>query len=144
MSIIPHHTPKTEPDLCFHFLQRYGSAVVGHKGQGLWVHLPGLYSLWHKHSWRRSPLTLQQSHRADNPQTAEQLHQRNSHSVKKVLGSTTDFQPGDLEKLLRNPREYDFGGQWNLITELTLDWGNRLWEGTDKTLCAPRPRRKEQ
>ena len=27
----------------------------------------------------------------DNPQTAEQLYQRNSHAVKKVLGLTTDF-----------------------------------------------------
>ena len=28
--------------------------------------------------------------------------------------------------------------------ELTQDWGNRLWEGINKTLCAPGPRRKEQ
>ena len=28
--------------------------------------------------------------------------------------------------------------------ELTQDWGNRLLEGTDKTLCTPRPRRKKQ
>ena len=28
--------------------------------------------------------------------------------------------------------------------ELTQDWGNRLLEGTIKTLCAPGPRRKEQ
>ena len=28
--------------------------------------------------------------------------------------------------------------------ELTQDWGNRLLEGTNKTLCAPGPRRKEQ
>ena len=28
--------------------------------------------------------------------------------------------------------------------ELTQDWGNRLWEGTNKTLCAPGPRKKEQ
>ena len=28
--------------------------------------------------------------------------------------------------------------------ELTQDWENRLWEGTNRTLCAPRPRRKEQ
>ena len=27
---------------------------------------------------------------------------------------------------------------------LTQDWENRLLEGTNKTLCAPRPRRKEQ
>ena len=28
--------------------------------------------------------------------------------------------------------------------ELTPDWGNRLLEGTNKTLCTPGPRRKEQ
>ena len=28
--------------------------------------------------------------------------------------------------------------------ELTQDWGNRLLEGTNKTLCTPGPRRKEQ
>ena len=28
--------------------------------------------------------------------------------------------------------------------ELTQDWGNRLLEDTNKTLCAPGPRRKEQ
>ena len=27
---------------------------------------------------------------------------------------------------LRTPREFDFGGKWDLITELTQDWGNRL------------------
>ena len=31
-----------------------------------------------------------------------------------------------------------------MITELTQDWGNRLLEGTNKTLCAPGPGRKEQ
>ena len=62
-------------------------------------------------------------------------------------------QPGDLSKelaygvtkgtgkgSLRIPREFDFGGQWNLIIELTQDWANRLLEGTNKTSCTPRPR----
>ena len=53
-------------------------------------------------------------------------------------------QPGDLTKGLRTPREFDFGGQWDLITELAQDWRNRFLEGTKKTLCAPEPRRKEQ
>ena len=39
-------------------------------------------------------------------------------------------QPG-----LKTPREFDFGGQWDLITELTQNWGNRLLEGTTKTFC---------
>ena len=33
---------------------------------------------------------------------------------------------------------------WDLIAELTQDWGNRLLEGTNKTLWAPGPKRKEQ
>ena len=32
----------------------------------------------------------------------------------------------------------------NPVIELTQDWGNRLLEGTSKTLCTPGPRRKEQ
>ena len=32
-------------------------------------------------------------------------------------------QTGDLAKGLRTPREFDFGGQWELITELTQAWG---------------------
>ena len=65
--------------------------------------------------------------------------------VTKVLGPTTDFPTWDLAKGLRTPREFDFEGQWALITELPQDWGKqRLLEGTNKTSCAPGPRRKEQ
>ena len=54
------------------------------------------------------------------------------------------FPTWDLTKGLRILREYDFGGQWDLIMELTQDWGNRLFEGSDKTLYTPGPMRKEQ
>ena len=30
------------------------------------------------------------------------------------------------------------------LPELTQDWGNRPWEGTDRNLCTLEPRRKEQ
>ena len=43
-----------------------------------------------------------------------------------------------------NPTEFDFEGQWDLITELPQEWGNKLLEGTNKSLCPPGPRRKEQ
>ena len=43
-----------------------------------------------------------------------------------------------------NSREFDFGGQWDLIIELPQDWGNRLLEGTNRTLYTPGSRRKEQ
>ena len=63
--------------------------------------------------------------------------------VGKVLGPTTDPQPGDLAKGLRTPREFDFEGQWDLITEFPQDW-RRLLEGTSKTLFLPGTRRKKQ
>ena len=53
-------------------------------------------------------------------------------------------QPGDPAKGLRTPREFDFEDQWDLIIELPQNWGNRLLEGTNKTLCTLGPRRKEQ
>ena len=78
-------------------------------------------------------------------------HKVQNNYTKEILALLRKFwdpqqisQPGDLAKGLRTPREFDFGGQWDLITELTQDWGNRLWEGTNKTLCAPGARRKEQ
>ena len=41
--------------------------------------------------------------------------------------------------------EFDFESPWDLITELPQDWGEKnLLKGTNKTLCAPGPRRKEQ
>ena len=48
-------------------------------------------------------------------------------------------QPGDLTKELRTLRESDFEGQWDLI-RIYKGLGNRLLEGTNKTLCAPGPR----
>ena len=62
----------------------------------------------------------------------------------KVLGPTTDFPTWGWGKGNENPREINFGGQWDLITELPQDWGNWLLEGTNKTLCTPGPQRKEQ
>ena len=60
----------------------------------------------------------------------------------KVLGPHQISQPGDLSKGLRTPREFDFEDQWDLITALPQDWGNRLLEGTNKTLCAPGARER--
>ena len=54
-----------------------------------------------------------------------------------VKGFGIVSKPGNLAKGLRTPREFDFGGQWDLITELTQGWGNRLSEGKNKTLCTP-------
>ena len=136
-------------------LQKHGSAVACHGDRGSGYSGPGTCTMWHKAFWRRWPLTQPQSRQADDPQTEEQLYQRNSPTVKKVLGPTTDFPTWGSGKGTKNspyptppllpplPREFDFGGQWDLITELPQDWGNRLVEGTNKTLCTPEARRKE-
>ena len=55
--------------------------------------------------------------------------------------SKCNFTPPTI---LLPSREFDFGGQWDLITALTQDQGNRLLEGTNKALCTPAARRKEQ
>ena len=70
----------------------------------------------HHSTWRRLPLALPESHQADGPQVAEQLYQRNSRAVKKVLGSTTDFPTWGSSKRTKNtqriwlgrPAEFDY------------------------------------
>ena len=60
----------------------------------------------------------------------------------KVLRPTTDFPTWVSTKELRTPREFDSEDEWDLITELKQDWGNRLLEGTKKILSTAGPRRK--
>ena len=76
----------------------------------------------------------QQSHQTGYLQTADQLYQRNSHTVEKVLGPTTWGSGKGTEA----PRELDFGGQWDLITELPQNWGNRLSGGHKQNLVHTR------
>ena len=80
-----------------------------------------------KPSWRKVLLAPPQSHRADNPQTTGQLYQKNSRTVK-FQNEQQISQSGNLAKGLRTPREFDFGGQWDLITEVTQAWENRLMD----------------
>ena len=114
------------------------------QGQGLWVQETWSHSLWDKPSRRRSPLILPQSRWADNPQIVEQLHQRNPCTAKNVLGSPKDSPTWGLGKGTKNPQ-----GIW-LWRPVGFDYRNytRLWKqllkGTNKTLCIPGPRRKEQ
>ena len=67
-----------------------------------------------------------------------------SHSYESSRAHNRFTDLGIWQKGLRNPREFDFWGQGDLITEFPQDLGNRLLEGTNKTLCTPGPRRKEQ
>ena len=47
----------------------------------------------------------------------QSIYQRNSHTVKKVLGPTTNFPTQRPAKALRTTWVFDFGGQWDLITD---------------------------
>ena len=85
-------------------LQRHGSTVACHRDIASGCSRPGTSSLWHKPSWRRSPLAPPYSPWADDPQTAEQLYQRSSCTVKKVLGFTTDFPPWGSGEGTENPQ----------------------------------------
>ena len=64
----------------------------------------------------------------------------------KVQNSASVFPTWDLAKELGIPRESDFEDEQDLITGLPQDWGKQtaILEGRNKTLCAPRPRGKEQ
>ena len=82
---------------------------------------------------------IKQTHKLQNYYTRENLA-----LLKKFKDPQQISQPGDLANGLRTPWEFDFRGQWDLTTELLQDWGKRHLEDTNKTLCAPGPRRKEQ
>ena len=69
------------------------------RGQGLWG--PQTW-VWQKP--RRSPLTPPYSCRTDDPQTAKQLYQINSHTIKKVLGPTTEFPIWGSDKWTEKPQ----------------------------------------
>ena len=99
----------------------------------------------HKSSWRKSSLAPLYSHWAGDSQTGEQLYQRNSHIAAKVLGPKTDFPTWGSGKGTEYPQ-----GIW-LLRSVGFDYRTstglekqRLIEGTNKTLRAPEPKRKEQ
>ena len=77
-------------------------------------------------------------------------HQQISVPIFLNMGASVQFSHSVVSDLWgqicdpMDPREFDFEGQWDLITECLQDWGNRLLEGTNQTMCTPGPRRKEQ
>ena len=80
------------------------STVACCRGKGSGCSRPGSHSMWHKPSWRRSPLSPPYSCRADNPQTSKQLYQINSHTIKKALGPTTEFPIWRSDRWTENPQ----------------------------------------
>ena len=69
-------------------LQWHGSTVACHGNRGSGCSRPRRQSMW------ASP----EGHRADNPQIGEQLNQRSSRTVAKVLGPTTDFPAWSIQQ----------------------------------------------
>ena len=59
---------------------------------------------WHKSFLRRSSLVPLQNHLVGNPQTGEQLYQRSSLTVVKVLGPTADYPTWGSSKGTENPQ----------------------------------------
>ena len=85
---------ETEPDLLMSVWESpvdTWSAVASCRDRGFGGSSPGRRSVSPKSSWRRSPFVPPQSHQMGDPQTGQQLYQRSSHTVAKVLGPKTDF-----------------------------------------------------
>jgi len=125
-------------------LRKHGSAVTCHMERGSGCSRPGALSMWHKLSWRMLPLARPQSCRADNTQTAEQLYQRNSHTVKKVLGPTTDFPNWGSSKGTENLHRIKLWKPEGLDYRTCTGLGKQTLGGHKKTLCAAGARRKEE
>ena len=56
-----------------------------------------------------------------DPQTGDPQYQRSSPTAKD-LGPTSDFPTREFGKGMGIPRESDFEGKWDLITQLPQDW----------------------
>ena len=52
------------------------------------------------------------------------------------------FPLGGPAKGIRTSREFDFEGQWDLITELPKDRGNRFLEGSNKIFLCTKTQEK--
>ena len=85
-------------------LWRHRSAVTCRGDRGSGCSRPGRHSVWHKSSWRRSPLAPPESSRADDRQAEEQLYQRCFHTAAKVLGPTIDFPAWGFSRGTETPQ----------------------------------------
>ena len=104
---------------------------------------PWRHSVWDKSSRRRSALAPPKSRQADNPQTGEQLYQRSSCMVAKVLEPTTDSPTWGSGKGTENPQGIWLWRPVGFHCRISTGLGNRLLEGATN-LFTSGPRRKEQ
>ena len=101
-------------------LGRHGSAMACLGGTGTDRRSPKRHSVWHKCSWKRYPLDLPESCWVGDPQTGQQLYQRSSHMVVKVLGLTR-LPKLDAAKRVGISMGSELEGQKNSITEIPQD-----------------------
>ena len=77
-----------------------------------------------------------QPHYTANEQTTHKLQSNYTKEILALLRKFYEpqqiFQPGDLAKGLRNPREFDFGGQWDLITQFHRTGETDSWRAQTK------------
>ena len=119
-------------------LRRCGSAVARYRDKGTSSSSPGRCNVRPKSSWRSSPLALSYSHLVGDPQTEERIYQRVLTLLRRSQATEETSQFGDPAKGLGIPRESDYEGQQDLITEFSQDWGNRdSWRAQTKP-CAHR------
>ena len=85
-------------------LWRHRSAVTCHRDRDSGCSRAGKCGLKHKSSWRRLPSASLKSCWTDDPQTGEQLCQRSSCSIAKILGPSTDFPTWDSCKGPKTPQ----------------------------------------
>ena len=85
-------------------LRQHGSALACCRDRASGYSRSGRCDMWHNSSERRLPLVPPYSHQADYPQTGEQLYQRYSCTVAKVLGPITVFPTWGSSKSTENPQ----------------------------------------
>ena len=122
-------------------LQMHGSAVAccGESNSG--CSRLGRCSIWHEFSWRRLLLALPKSCLAD-PQTGEQLYQRSSHTVAKVLGPTTDFPTWWPGKRTENPQRIWLWKPVGFNYRTSTGLGKQTLGGYKKNLVCSRSQEK--
>ena len=99
--------------------------------------------------WSCIPISLRIFHSSMIEPLSRQPRLENTY-IKEVLTLLWKFYDpweisptGDPPKGLRTPREFNFGSQWDLITDIPQEWENRFLEGTNKSLSTPGSRQEK-
>ena len=120
---------KRRSQTCLWVLQRHGSAAACGADRGSGCSSPGR-CMWCKSSWRRSPLAPQNWRRVRPKKFSHCCKSSRAHNRFPNLRIQQRYwePPGNLT--------LKASGIW-LQNFHRKVWENRLWEGTNKALCAP-------